>query len=346
MRAFRLLVAVGVAVALLAGCGEGGSTQTAEAPPERPRQPRDVWVVLNGYDNAENLGILMADERGFFADVGLTARISSPANPSRPVRYVLSEVSEIGVSHQPQVAISGAKGRSVVAVGSLISRPTGAMIWLKRAKIDGIADLKGKTIAIPGLPYQESFLQSVLARAGLTLRDVTVKHVGYELVPALLDGRADAIFGGSANVEGAALEARGAAPVVTPVGDLGIPSYDELVVIAPADRVSKDPQLIRDFMTAVARGTAAAVEDPKAAVKVIEGSVEANPDSSRKEIEAEVEATLPLLSESGEMDSDQAEELVDWMYEEGLIQRKPSVSDLLTNDYNCSAFNCSSSSIP
>jgi ABC-type nitrate/sulfonate/bicarbonate transport system substrate-binding protein len=72
------------------------------------------------------------------------------------------------------------------------------------------------------------------------------------LVSALLSGRADAIFGGSWNVEGIELESRGAEPVITRIQDLGIPDYEELVMVARSDLVADDPRLIRDFMSAVA----------------------------------------------------------------------------------------------
>ncbi|HEU5062640.1 MAG TPA: ABC transporter substrate-binding protein [Solirubrobacterales bacterium] len=290
-------------------------------------------MALDGYYGPENVGILMAEERGYFTDVGIDAIVTAPSPPSRPVSYVMSGIVDLAVSHQPQVAIARGKDLPVVAVGSLISRPTAAMIWLQRSRIGGIADLRGKTIAIPGLPFQEEFLASILARAGLTLADVEVRVAGYDLLPDLVKGRADAIFGGSWNLEGAVLEARGLDPVITRVQSLGVPSYDELVVIARSNRVSKDPQLIRDFMSAVARGTADALEDPEAAARVVVDGYEANPDLSRKSVEAEIEATLPLLSRSGYMDPAQAEGLVDWMQAEGMIRKKPPVSSLLTNEY-------------
>ena len=68
-------------------------------------------------------------------------------------------------------------------------------------------------------------------------------------------------------------------------------------MIARSDRVAEDPQLFRDFMSALARGTAAAVRDPEAAVEVIADSNEANPEIGRKETEAEVEATFPFFPE-------------------------------------------------
>jgi ABC-type nitrate/sulfonate/bicarbonate transport system substrate-binding protein len=90
---------------------------------------------------------------------------------------------------------------------------------------------------------------------------------------------------------------------------------------------------VRAFDWALGRATDAALGDPKDAASEIDESVESTPGSDLKTTEAEVKATFPLLSKSGYTDPDQASRLVDWMYEEGMIKRKPPVSELLTNDY-------------
>ena len=51
----------------------------------------------------------------------------------------------------------------------------------------------------------------------------------------------------------------GANPRVVPVDRLGIPTYDELVLVADSDRVAEDPEAIRLFIAALERGTRAAV---------------------------------------------------------------------------------------
>jgi len=315
---------VGLVAVLLAGCGGGAASGS-----ETPKLLRSVTVTLDGFRGPENAGILMADVRGYFADAGLDVEIFHPGAPYITPTYVRKGTDDFGVSHLPEVVLAGEEGGPLTVVGSLISQPTAAMIWLKKSHVNRIADLKGKTIAIPGLPFQKKFLQYVLAREGLKPGDVTIKNAGYNLVPALVGGRADAIFGGSWNLEGAELESRGLDPVITRVQDLGIPSYDEFVVIARADRVRKDPKLVRDFMSAVARGTAAAVKDPEGVVDAIMGFSESNPETSRKEAKAEVEATLPLLSASGQVSPDQAKQLVDWMYAQEMIQQKPSPATLI-----------------
>jgi len=295
MKSFRgLLALLGLAAALLVGCGGGTDT---EAGPSVPEPLGELRITLDGRPGAENVSILTADERGYFEDAGLFVEISSPISPRRPTQYVAEGAIELGISHQPQVELAQAKGVPVVAVAPVIGAPPpAAMIWLPKSQIEGIPDLKGKTIAIPGLEFQEKMLEAVLARGGLTLDDVHLESVGYELIPALTSGRADAIFGGTTNVEGAALRARGLSPVVTPVERLGIPDYDELVLIARPSFLSKHRDELRGFVAAMNRGTEAVRENPRAAVRLIlDQGLQWNPHPNRREVEAEVKATLPLL---------------------------------------------------
>ncbi len=275
----------------------------------------------------------MAEEHGYFKDLGLDVSVALPLEQNRPVSYVAKRTDDFGLAQQPQVAVAREKGMPIIAVGSVISHATDAMIWLEGSGIGGITDLKGRTVAVPGIPYQERLLRTVLARAGLGPGEVQIKRVAYELVPTLLSGQADAIFGGSWNLEGSELEASGAEPVITRVQDLGVPDYEELVVITSTELVAKDPQLVRDFMTAVDKGTAAAVGHPGAVVKTIVNSPRSDTASNRKAMEAQVRSTLPLLSTSGYMNPKRTHGLLKWMSAEGALERKPAATTLLTNAY-------------
>lgn len=329
MRVIRWGLALAAAAALLTGCGGDGDTApdtVAQPPPGSTR----FEFGLGGLGHPQNAGILLAGRLGYFAEAGYNINPRKPVQPGRPIPYVVNGGVYITISQAPEVVLARAQGQPVVAVASLIPQPTAAMIWLEKSKVDDIVDLRGKTIAIPGVPFQKELLAAILARAGLALADVKVKEVGYELTSALVSGRADAIFGGTWNVEGTQLEARGLEPVVTRVEDLGVPAYDEVVLVVRRDRLTDDPQMVRDLVAAAFRGTAAAIEDPEAAYDAVgdEGA-----EMEEKLVEAAVEETLPLFSETGRVDPERMESLVDWMHEEGLIQRKPPVSELMTNDY-------------
>jgi putative hydroxymethylpyrimidine transport system substrate-binding protein len=288
-----------------------------------------VWVALDGWETAETLGLVMAEKRGYFTEDHFSVTTLAPVTPALSIPDVLNGSDLIGVAHGPQVVMAKEKGAPIVIVGSLVPHPTAAMIWLKKAGIGGIADLEGKTIAIPGLSFQRSFLESVLARGGLTLDDVKVTKVGNDLVPALVKGHADAIFGGSPNLEGADLKAQGLEPVFTPVRTLGIPDYDELVLVARVDRLEEEPDVMRDFVTSTARGAMAAAERPKEALATLRFAGERNPEVGLEARTEEVERTIPLLSSTGEVDEKRLEGLVDWMFEQKMIQSRLPVETLL-----------------
>jgi putative hydroxymethylpyrimidine transport system substrate-binding protein len=250
------------------------------------------------------------------------------------VKYVAAGIDALGIAQLPQVVQSREEGGApLVAVGSVIGQSNLAMIWLEDSGIDEVADLEGKTIGVPGVPFQEEFLEEVLEEAGLTLEDVTVERTNYKSGQALLEGRVDAIFGGTWNIEGAMLEAQGKQPVITRAEDLGLPEYEELVVIAAAKCAAKHPGVIRDFLAAVVRGTKAAQNSPAETAKLISQNYELDPSFRMKNLRAQLAATLPLLSTDPEMDLSQATALTVWMHKEGMIKRLPPVGDLFTNGY-------------
>lgn len=335
------MIAAALIVSLLAGCGGGSETgtsgpdseqadltSTAEKRPAAP-EDRELWVAMDGWDGAETIGLVMAEKQGFFEEEKLFATALSPVSPGLSIPDVVNQSDDIAIAHGPQAVIARSKGAPIVIVGSMVSQPTAALIWTKKSGIGGIPDLKGKTIAIPGLSFQEDFLEVALAQGGLTLDDVKVKKVGNDLVPALVKGKADAIFGGSPNLEGVDLESQGVETVVTPVRALGIPDYEELVLVAGQERMEEDPEPVRDYAAAITRGAAKAAADPRRAALVLDEDGESNPELSPRTFRVATKRSVPLLSESGEVDPERTESLIDWMYEEGMIERKPSLDELI-----------------
>src|SRR6478672_12366598 len=313
--------ALAVALALLGlvfgltACGEKSDSTTGEAQP--------FSLTLDFYPNPDHAGIYMAQKLGYFEEAGLDVSIGAPADPSAPIKQVAAGRSDLAISYEPEVVLAREQGLDVQAVAALVNRPLTSMIWLKKSGIKGVGNLRGKTIATAGIPYQDAYLKTILGRAKLSTSDVKAVNVGFGLLPALLGGKAQAMLGGFSNIEGVDLRLRGSDPVVTPVDKLGVPTYDELVLAAQGKRLQEDPQAIRLFVAALARGTAAAAKNPQAAAKALE---EANPDLDPKLTKAELAVTLPLLNPArgskqpyGYMAPDQWREFIGWMRDNELI---------------------------
>lgn len=367
MRPRRKIVSGGcclVALAVVAGCGGGETSNLATTQPQGantskqettsqaettvpevfkdrgpfrcPTHSSLMGVTLDSDPNAENIGTLMAEAEGHFDAVGLRLSVGGPKNSARAVKYVALGIDEIGIVQQPQVLLAREEevGEPLVAIGSVIKQNNAAMIWLPKSGIKDIADLEGKTIGTPGVPFQEAFLEVVLKRAGLTLEDVEVKRTNFKSMAALLEGRVDAIFGVTWNIEGTALEARGAEPVVKRAQDLGLPGYEELVVVAPAKCLAMHPGVYRDFMTALARGPGAVRNHHGVTVSLISQNYGFDPRFRMStDVRAPLKVTVPLLTANAHMNLGRVAHLADWMYEKGILKRKPPIHELFTNDY-------------
>jgi putative hydroxymethylpyrimidine transport system substrate-binding protein len=329
-----LTSAAALAVALLAlalglsACGEKSEDGKGE--------PQPLSLTLDFYPNPDHAGIYMAQKLGYFKEAGLDVNIQTPSDPSAPIKLLAAGRTDLAISYEPEVLLAKEQGLDVVAVGALVNRPLTSMIWLKKSGIKGVGGLRGKTIATAGIPYQDAYLKTILSRVNLSPSDVKAVNVGFGLLPALVGGSAQAMLGGFSNVEGVDLRLRGDDPVVTPVDQLGVPGYDELVLVARGKQLEEDPQEIRLFLAALARGTAAAAGNPKATAKAL---LEANPDLDPKLTRAELAATLPLLNPPrgghpyGYMDPAQWTKFIGWMRDNELISTLPPAAGVLSNAY-------------
>jgi putative hydroxymethylpyrimidine transport system substrate-binding protein len=327
MRA-RVAAVLALGVCLFAGCGEKSERRAGS-------QPDELTVALDFYVNADHAGIYTALDRGYFADAGLDVRPVVPSDPSAPIKEVASGRADLAISYEPEVLLARDQGLPVKAVAAIVQQPLTSLISTGEGGIEHVADLRGKTIATAGIPYQKAYLDTILDRAGMSEGDLTVVDVQQGLLPAVISGRADAILGGFLNVEGVDLRLRGLDPRVVPVDRLGIPTYDELVLVANSDRVADDPRPIQLFVAALQRGTQAATSDPAGATQsILDAGQGLNPRFTR----AEVNRTLPLLAQRGSghpfgyLDPRQWRAFAHFFADNRLIEALPETTEVLTND--------------
>lgn len=327
MSAHLAILASLVFAVALGACGEKSEREGGAA--ER------FDLALDFYVNPDHAGIYTALDRGLFEEAGLDVRPQVPSDPAAPIKQVAAGRVDLAISYEPEVLLARDQGLEVVAVGALVPEPLTSLIAPADAGIDSVADLEGKTIATAGIPYQDAFLDAILAREELRREDVSVVDVGLNLLPAVLSGRADAMLGGFRNIEGVDLERRGENPLVVPVDELGIPTYDELVLVASEERVEEDPEAIRLFLAVLERGTQIAARDPELATDAVLGAGEG---LDPKLTAAEVEATLPLLQPQGKrpyghLDAREWQEFIGFMADEGEIGVRFDPGEVLTNEY-------------
>ncbi len=326
MRKLTLLTLAICTALVVSACGSKSEDVTPTTEP--------FTLALDWYPNPDHAGILTAQEAGFFNDAGLDVKIDSPTDPALPIKLVAAGKADLAVSYEPEVLLARQQGLDVVSVGAIVDQPLTSMIWLKKSKIKRVADLKGKTISTAGIPYQDAYLKTILARAGLSENQVKKVGVGQGLLPSIVSGRAAATLGPLWNIEGVDLKLSGHKPVINPVNKLGVPTYDELVLVAQGKRLEEDPDSVRLFLSALARGTAQAVAQPNAATQTV---LAANDALDPKVTAAQVKTTLPLLAKSenrpfGYQDPAKWQAFINWMVENEILTAPQRAVDALNNE--------------
>jgi putative hydroxymethylpyrimidine transport system substrate-binding protein len=232
---------------------------------------------------------------------------------------------DLAISYQPEVLRARDQGLNVVSLAAIVREPLTSIISLPDAKIDGPRDLRGKTVGTAGIDYQSAYLQTILREAGVPADTVTERNVGFALTPALLTGRVDAVLGAFWNYEGTELRLRGRRPRIIRMDEAGVPTYNELVLVANGDAPERDGNKIRAFIGALSRGTRDLRRNPD---KAIEGLLDANPDLDPELQRAVVDVTLPLfLPPRGKpfawQDPAQWEAFAAWMQDSDLLENPP-----------------------
>ena len=253
MRLLALLLC-GAALAL-AGCGEKHDVL-------EPSGSKGVELMLDYFPNADHAGIYAAQAGGDFKEAGLDVQIRQPPDPSAPIKQVAAGRVDLAISYEPEVLRARDQGLNVVSVAALVQKPLTSIISLPKAKIRGPADLKGKTIGTAGIDYQEAYLKTILADAGVNPATVKVRNVGFGFNPALLTGKIDAALGAFWNYEGEDLKLRDKHPRIIRIEDAGVPAYNELVLVANGSALERDGDKIRAFIGAISRGTRDAAAQP------------------------------------------------------------------------------------
>jgi putative hydroxymethylpyrimidine transport system substrate-binding protein len=321
-----LAVTAALVLGLAAGCGED-ARQGASA-----RQP--VELMLDYFPNADHAGIYAAQAGGHFARGGLDVTIRQPPDPAAPLKQVAAGRVDLAISYEPEVLRARDQGLPVVAVAALVQAPLTSVMSLPKAGIDGPADLRGKRVGTAGIDYQSAYLKTILGAAGVAPGAVSERNVGFSLTPALLTGRVDAVLGAFWNYEGTELRLKGRDPRILRMEDVGVPPYDELVIVANERSLSERGGRVRAFLAALERGTADLERDPDGALK---GLLEANRELEPRLQREVVKVTLPLFvapagKPYGYQDPREWGAFGDWMRERRLVQRG-GAEGAFTNDY-------------
>jgi putative hydroxymethylpyrimidine transport system substrate-binding protein len=293
-----------------------------------------VTLTLDWTPNPDHVGLYYARDTGLFDKAGLDVTIRTPSDPTAPLKLVAAGRTDLAISYEQELFFAGARKLPVVAVAAVVPQPLNSIMAID-ATIRSVADLKGRKIGIAGVPADYASLDTALAHADLSRKDVRIVNVGYNLLPALLSGKVDAILGVYRNIEGIELRHRGLKPTIIPLQRAGVPTYDELVLVASAARLRSDAGYaasVRRVVGAFLAGTVQARRHPAASLSIMRKVT-----SGDKTVLAETTpATLALLAGPkgvGCMSAAAWARFGAWMYARRLLKTRVAASSVMTTRY-------------
>jgi putative hydroxymethylpyrimidine transport system substrate-binding protein len=330
MKRLLTIAAVLCAALALGACGEKQDTIEPDG------ATRSLTLMLDYLPNPDHVGLYMALADGAFARAGLDVEVQTPSDPAAPLKLVQAGKADLAISYEPELLIARDKGAQLVSVGAIAQVPLTALMSLERG-FDSVRDLRDGRVGTAGIPYQSAYLQTILQRAGVPVDSVKETNVGFNLVPAMLSKRVTATLGAFWNVEGVQLRRAGKRPHVIRMEDVGVPTYDELILVARKDTLAERGDDVRALVQALARGYEAARADPAAATDAL---VEAAPDLDARFALASVKASLPAFFPAdgskpwGWQDPKAWDAYGTWMFEHDLLGVRPNAGGTaITNEF-------------
>jgi putative hydroxymethylpyrimidine transport system substrate-binding protein len=313
----------------LSACGEKKESVTSSG------ATQSMTVMLDWFPNADHVGLYQAVANGDFEKAGLNVHIQVPSDPALPLKLLEAGKTDVAISYEPEVMLARNRGEALVSVAAIVQEPLTSIVSIGSKHIRTAADLRGKRVGDAGIPYQHAFLTTILSRAHVPTGSVKEINVGSNLIPAMLSGRVGATLGSYWNYEAIQLQRMHKHPKVIRMDQVGVPAYDELVVVARKSTVVDHPDELRRFVQALARGYESVRSDPSAAV---DNLVKANPGLDARFQLASVKATLPAFFPTdsskpwGWQSASQWNAFGRWMLDQHLISNPNAVADASTNE--------------
>jgi putative hydroxymethylpyrimidine transport system substrate-binding protein len=310
---------------ILTGCRK----QARESSPGAPDQVR---VILDYLPNAVHAGLYQAEAAGYFRDKGLSVRIDAPTSSSDTLRLIAARQADFGLVSLLDFISVRAKGEPLKIVMAIEQRPLGAVIALKKSRIQRPRDLAGRLVGTTGVISDDAGVKWMVQRDGGDPSSVRLINIGFNTAQQIVAGNVDAAFGFWSQ-EGVQVAARQPTTVMR-LNDFGAPPYPELIVFAREDFLAKQPEITRKFLSAVSRGYDDAISKPDVACAAMAARVEGETTAGLKPyldaVTTIFRADAPAF---GRLNISVLRDYLAWIKEIGVLDVREDPANFATNEY-------------
>ncbi|SDC74391.1 ABC-type nitrate/sulfonate/bicarbonate transport system, substrate-binding protein [Sanguibacter gelidistatuariae] len=263
-RRCRAIIATGAAIAAalaLAGCS---TTSPAATGGSQANALRKVSVVLDWTPNTNHSGLYVAQTEGYFAARGLDVTIIEPGETSG-LDLVAAGQADLAYSVAESLVPARQAGADVVSVATIIQHNTSSLISLTSSGITRPRDLEGRSYGTYGSDLEKALIRKLVTCDGGDPDKVTFAPLGSDdFRIGLTQNQFDVawVFDAWDTIRLRDVDHLDVSTIAFSDHTDCIPDWYTPLLATSGKTITKNPQLVRDFLAALSEGYQKAISDP------------------------------------------------------------------------------------
>jgi len=220
--------------------------------------------------NTSVAGDIYAEAGGFFKEAGFAVHVKEGSPEKNAINELELKRADFGVASADQVIRALDRGAKILVIAQLFQ--VNPMQWIYRAdqpEIKTLQDLKGRRIGVTFGGNDETIMNTLLAKAGIRKKDLTLTGVRFDFTPFLR--RKVDVWPVYRNSQGVILkdklEREGERVNFFNPADFGV-NFVANSVITSESMMKNNPDIVEEFLNALLKGWEEAM-DPGNEEKVL-----------------------------------------------------------------------------
>lgn len=300
----------------------------------------EITLCLDWTPNTNHTGFYVADKLGYYEQEGIKIKIVQPPEDGAEI-MTASGQAQFGISFQDTLAatFSSDEPLDITSVAAVLQHNTSGIISRKGEGCDTPKGLEGKRYSTWNSPIELKIVESVMKNVG-------ADYSKLQLLPNVVTNEAEALKNKDTDAiwiyyawAGVAAEISGVPFDYFSFTDIdAVFDYYTPVIIANNAFLKENPETAKAFLKATKKGYEYAKSNPSEAAQIL---VDGDDTGSLKD-------SLDLVTKSqmwigdyyldegvqwGYIDTQRWDAFYNWLYDEGLIEKKLVSGTGFTNDY-------------